>query len=218
MTRNLRILCLHGHHGNAMILRQQMSGLTQKLRPQFEWDYVDAPSLAERDYGWWNAIESSPQTPVSAAKVSLQYAGWERSRAFLCERLALGRYDGIFGFSQGAAMASLLVGLRSPDRSRREPWFNFAVMVGGFESRDPSHAQIYAQQELYALPTLHLIGATDRIVAPEMSFALAARFQRAEVVMHRGGHIVPSDDSSSAKVGTFLDACALIAEQIERPA
>jgi predicted esterase len=191
-----------------------MSALTQKLPPHFEWDYVDAPSLAEGDYGWWRAIEPSPQTSASAAKGLLQYAGWERSRKFLCERLARSRYDGIFGFSQGAAMTSLLVGLRSRDQSRSEPWFNFAVMVGGFESRDPSHAQIYARQGLYALPTLHLIGAVDQIVAPETSLALAARFQRAEVVMHRGGHIVPSDHSSSAKVASFLDACALMAEQI----
>ncbi|WP_426437633.1 hypothetical protein [Bradyrhizobium genosp. P] len=201
-----------------MILRQQMSGLTQKLPPQFEWDYVDAPSLAERDHGWWRAIEPSPQASASAAKGSVHYVGWEKSREFLSERLARGRYDGVFGFSQGAAMTSLLTGLRSPERSGSAPWFNFAVMVGGFESRDPSHAQIYAQQELYALPTLHLIGATDQIVAPDTSLALAARFQRAEVVMHRGGHIVPSDQSSSAKVAAFLDACVLMTEQIERSA
>jgi hypothetical protein len=44
--RNLRVLCLHGYHGSAVILRRQMAPLAAAIGPAAELIYVDAPSLA----------------------------------------------------------------------------------------------------------------------------------------------------------------------------
>ncbi len=46
--KKLRVLCLHGYHGSADVLRDQMSALTSGLEPLAEFVFVDAPSRGER--------------------------------------------------------------------------------------------------------------------------------------------------------------------------
>src|SRR5882757_7826033 len=121
--RTLRILALHGYHGNAETLRRQMAPLTSFL-DNVEFVYVDAPSLADRDFGWWH----SPSQ------------GWDRTRDWALDLFATApRFDGVFGFSQGAAFTGLLAGLRQANAVR----FDFAVMVGGFKNYAPEHAELY---------------------------------------------------------------------------
>src|SRR5882757_2029883 len=97
---NIRLLCLHGYHGSADIMRRQLGPLVDGLDVPVEFVYVDAPSLAVGDFGWWH----------------LNFQGWERTRDWavdLFEREP--RFDGVFGFSQGAALTALLVGMRASE-------------------------------------------------------------------------------------------------------
>jgi len=55
-ARKLKILCLHGYHGSARSLRSQMGSLVSELEPLAELVFIDAPSLAAGDYGWWHAV------------------------------------------------------------------------------------------------------------------------------------------------------------------
>lgn len=55
MTK-LRVLCLHGHHGNGEVLRGQLRGWASQLDALAELAYVDAPSIAPGDSGWWRAV------------------------------------------------------------------------------------------------------------------------------------------------------------------
>src|SRR5260221_14242221 len=98
--RDLRILCLHGCHGSAMILLRQMEPLAAALPASVEFVYVNAPSLATGDFGWWHG----------------GFNGWERTREWVAE-LMRGEppFDGVFGFSQGAALAGLLAAARESD-------------------------------------------------------------------------------------------------------
>src|SRR5215470_5572619 len=98
--RKLRILALHGYHGSAEILRRQVAPLADALADIAELVYVDAPSLATGDFGWWHATDEEGV---------MRYRGWERTRAWIAEYCAQhGPFDGVFGFSQGAALAALL--------------------------------------------------------------------------------------------------------------
>jgi len=113
----MRMLCLHGYHGSAAILRQQMAPLAAAIGPHAELVYVDAPSLAQGDFGWWHE----------------GFSGWESTRDWAVELLRSGPpFDGIFGFSQGAALTGLLAGLRDSQPSLVQ--FEFAILVGGFTS------------------------------------------------------------------------------------
>jgi pimeloyl-ACP methyl ester carboxylesterase len=203
--QKLRILCLHGYHGSARVLGQQLAALAQDAADVADFVYVDAPSLAAGDYGWWHATAtgSSPDT------ARLRYVGWERTRAALVSTFErLGPFDGVLGFSQGAALAGLLVGSRAPqEQSQGVPplSFDFAIMIGGFVSGDALLARLYLRREAYDLPSLHVLGRTDVVVPPDASRELAACFARPTVLEHAAGHVIPSDAPARRAFLTFLE-------------
>jgi pimeloyl-ACP methyl ester carboxylesterase len=209
--QTLRVLCLHGYHGSADILRQQMEPLVSGLDSAdldsappnsalLDWDlefiYVDAPSLAAGDFGWWHH----------------NFRGWERTRDWAVDFFSRHEhFDGVFGFSQGAALTSLLVGLRAPDgrvTEQRPLTFEFAMMVGGFRSDSPIHADLYARQENFLLPSLHIIGDSDRVVPAADSRVLARQFVSPVVLAHSGGHVVPGTAPIRREVARFLGEMA----------
>jgi acetyl esterase/lipase len=211
--RKLRLLCLHGYHGSAEVMRSQMRALFEGLESLVELVCVDAPSLAQGDFGWWHAVqdERAPaREDPDLGSAARHYKGWARSRDALIERFQRqGPFDGVFGFSQGAALTGLLVGLRASDGrpTREHPLaFRFAVLVSGFPSNDPSHGALYASRASYALPSLHLVGRADGIVPPRETRALAARFANPLVVEHDGGHVIASTPAVRAQVRDFLEA------------
>src|SRR5262249_27348287 len=148
-ARRLKILCLHGYHGSARALRNQMGSLVAALEPIAELVFIDAPSLAAGDYGWWHAVSDESARDSDDPGVDgprRHYKGWARTCDAIIARFAAeGPFDGVLGFSQGAALAGLLVGLRAADgraTAERPLRFDFAIMVGGFPSNDPELAKL----------------------------------------------------------------------------
>lgn len=210
--RKLRILCLHGYHGSAQVLHSQMAPLAAELESTVELVLADAPSLAANDYGWWHAVNderdpSSDDPGVGGPR--RRYKGWDRTReAIVALFETSGPFDGVFGFSQGAALAGLLVGLRAPDgrpTPERPLRFDFAIMVGGFSSNDPELARLYARRDSYDLPSLHVFGRSDGIVPADDSRILAAHFARPVLVDHAGGHVIASEPRVIERVRAFLE-------------
>jgi hypothetical protein len=181
---DLRMLCLHGYHGSGAILRRQMAPLADAIGPAVELVYADAPSLAQGDFGWWHE----------------GFSGWERTRDWAVGLLRNGlRIDGIFGFSQGAALTGLLAGMRDSDPSLQ---FRFAIMVGGFTSTMPQHAALFRNK--LTVPSVHVIGRADQIVPRRDSLHLAGRFAEPLVIEHSGGHVIPGDRAVTAPITGFL--------------
>jgi len=121
---------------------------------------------------------------------------------------AEGPFDGVFGFSQGAALTGLLVGLRTangPPTAERPLRFDFAIMVGGFPSNDPDLAKLYVRPDSYALPSLHVFGRADGVVPSDDSRALAARFASPVLVEHAGGHVIPREARARDAIRAFLE-------------
>jgi hypothetical protein len=184
-VRDLRMLCLHGYHGSSAILRRQMAPLAAAIPANVELVYVDAPSLSAGDFGWWHE----------------GFRGWERTRDWAVELLRTGpRIDGIFGFSQGAALTGLLAALRD---SRPSPIrFDFAIMVGGFTSTMPRHADLFRHK--LTVPSVHVAGRADAIVPRRDSLLLADRFADPLIIEHPGGHVIPADSAVTAPIADFL--------------
>jgi pimeloyl-ACP methyl ester carboxylesterase len=179
------MLCLHGYHGSAAILRGQMAPLAAALPLNVELVHVDAPSLASGDFGWWHE----------------GFRGWERTRDWAVELLRTGpRIDGIFGFSQGAALTGLLAALR--DTRPAPVWFEFAIMVGGFTSTMPQHAELFRHK--LTVPSIHVTGRADAVVPRHDSVQLADRFADPLVIEHPGGHIIPSGTAATEPIVSFL--------------
>lgn len=208
--RKLRILCLHGYHGSATTLRSQMRPLAQGLERLADFVCVDAPSLAIGDFGWWHAREMRP-ADVSPAR--MRYDGWSNTKKWL---ISLFRhsppFDGVFGFSQGAALTSLLVGLRDPCETQDRISFDFALMVGGFKSNDEDHAYLYQRRSEYRLPSVHIIGQSDFVVPSSRSERLAGFFENPLMLLHSGGHVIPGDPQVRDSVVAFLQERARAAE------
>ncbi len=194
-----RVLCLHGYHGRASVLRSQMSALTDQFSSGFDFVAIDAPSIADGDFGWWHGAFSLWNEP---------FRGWDRTREWVVNLFNEQHFDGVFGFSQGAALAGLLVGMRAPDGqvSASTPLsFDFAMMAGGFISDEPEHASLYTSSASFALPSLHLMGLADSIVPVEDSRRLARQFTLPTVVEHPGGHVVASTPAVRDQVAAFFD-------------
>jgi predicted esterase len=179
------VLALHGYHGSARILRNQFAPLAAALPPEVELVPVDAPSLASGDFGWWHD----------------GFRGWERSRDWVRDLAARQHFDGVLGFSQGAALAGLLVAVQESDPAG-DFGFGFAVMVGGFTSFEPVHAELFSGK--LTIPSLHVTGTADTIVPMRDSLLLADRFDKPVIVRHSGGHVIPNDESVLSTISRFV--------------
>jgi hypothetical protein len=184
---DLRVLCLHGYHGTGATLRRQMAPLVGSLPANIEFVYIDAPSLALGGFGWWHE----------------GFSGWEHTRDWITGQLSTGpRIDGLFGFSQGGALTGLLAALRESPRAPRGLDFEFAIMVGGFTSFLPQHADLFLRP--LTIPSAHVIGRSDGIVHRSDSLELAGRFTDPLVLEHGGGHIIPADRAVAEPIARFL--------------
>jgi hypothetical protein len=190
-VRDLRILCLHGYHGSGAVLRRQMVPLAAALPPNVKLDYVDAPSLSAGDFGWWHH----------------GFSGWQRSRDWAVELLRSGpRFDGVFGFSQGAVLTGLLAAIRENGTAPVEFDIDFVLMVGGFTSNEPQHAELFRHK--LAVPSVHVIGQGDVVVPRRESLLLADRFADPLVIEHPGGHVIPGDSAVAGPIVEFLSRFA----------
>ncbi|NXN96843.1 OVCA2 Esterase, partial [Rhinopomastus cyanomelas] len=205
--RPLRLLSLHGYRQSGRRFHQRTGALRKSLRGRAELVEISAPHLVpggedddgdDPPRGWWF---SGPGT-FEAEEAPAEPAGLDESLAAVAEALAEhGPFDGLLGFSQGAALAAMVCALRA----RGDPRFPvaFAILVAGFASRAPAHGQFY--REPIALPTLHVVGDTDAVIAASLSRELAQHFVEPVILNHPGGHFVPAAAEQKKAYLDFLD-------------
>ncbi|KAF7979026.1 hypothetical protein HWV62_44007 [Athelia sp. TMB] len=179
---------------NANIFSKRMGAIRKSCGKDLELVFVDAPvvlqpadiaGFSSQDLGAAEASTTDPAltprgwwvkpTYGSDGKI-LSLDGLQESLLALRDILKADRYEGVFGFSQGAAVAALLAALVSA--------------VSGFKCHDPLGDVVLTP--FYSTPTLHVIGRTDIIVIDERSRALLAVSENKRLEEHDGGHFVPS--------------------------
>ena len=192
----LKLLVLHSFRQSGARLASRTKMVRDGLAGIAELVYADAPhayvptdrtraELAE-DFGgdledlgdqshqrcWWNSGSDHAS-----------YQGWDESLDYLRRIIETqGPFDGVLGFSQGAAAAGLLVASGADLR--------FAICISGFASRAEEHRDLMTPGGI-DLPSLHVYGLQDVLVDNERSLALADCFRDARVATHAGGHFVP---------------------------
>jgi predicted esterase len=232
-----RILCLHGYGQSATFFNQRIGSLRKgegclsvslirfllfhpfphplaALKPLVEdFTFVDgtfpatAEFLGESERGsalsWWQWEDAA------RASLSYQYKGVDRSLERILKVVdERGPFDGVLGFSQGAAMAALLC-LRPP----RRPPFRYAILVSGFVPRDPHWSEAFEAPPASSLASLHVYGQTDESVPPPSCLRLARCFVDPVVHAHPGGHAVPSDATFRALLKEFVASHAPKSEE-----
>jgi len=146
---------------------------------------------AEIPRAWWRANEDKTR-----------YTGFEQSVELVRDVLAKDHYEGVFGFSQGAAFASFITALLEKphlhppfliDGKPPHPPLKFCVAVSGFLPLDVRLNAIY--EEPFNTYTLHVLGTNDVIVSSQRSHMLIDMSANRRVEEHDGGHFVPSKTS-----------------------
>lgn len=148
--------------------------------------------------GWW--FSDVKARSFSAQQQCEESLGIEESVTVVREAVkAQGPFDGVLGFSQGAAFVAMLCSLQE---QKLEPEFNFrfAILVAGFPSACKEHQKFY--QPPLQIPSLHVFGLEDRVIPDNMSRELLPSFQDPQVLTHPGGHFVPA---ASAHRQTYQD-------------
>ncbi|KAL7823595.1 hypothetical protein AOLI_G00221420 [Acnodon oligacanthus] len=209
----LRILCVHGYRQSGGSFREKTGALRKLLRRHAELDFITAPHQVPQN-------PPNPQNPADdsqdqekTSNVSDDQRGWwfsdVQARSFdatqECEsslgleesldavRVAvkdMGPFDGILGFSQGAALVAMVCALQE---RQLEPAFNFrfAILVAGFRSACAQHQHFYEDLQI-TLPSLHVFGKEDKVIPEQMSRDLLPVFPGAHVLIHPGGHFIPA--------------------------
>lgn len=212
----LRVLCVHGYRQSGASFREKTGALRKLLKKHVELVYLTAPlsvpqevtdkesdatPAAEEDSrGWWFSDVQARR--FSAQQQCEESLGLDQSVATVREAVKVqGPFDGILGFSQGAAFVAMLCSLQE---KKLEPDFNFrfAVLVAGFRSACKEH-QVYYDAPLQ-IPSLHVFGLEDKVIPDSMSRELLPSFQDPQVLIHPGGHFVPAASAHRQTYQEFL--------------
>lgn len=134
-----------------------------------------------------------------------------------------GPMDGVMGFSQGAALAAMVVALLEPCRESafaelpggvefpesfkglQHPQLQFGVCFSGLRNKHEKYTAFYEPK--IQTPVLHVLGSMDTIVEESESLALAERCEdggKGMVIRHAGTHTVPTSDRDIAAVIQFI--------------
>lgn len=78
-------------------------------------------------------------------------------------------------------------------------------MIASFKSGQEQHQTMYDNLKI-DLPSLHVIGAGDRVIPCHMSEVLANEYYKdAEILRHDGGHFIPTTPEAKSTYIKFLD-------------
>ena len=205
----LKVLCIHGYRQNETIFRERSGALRKLLKKHVDFVFITAPHVIpeeanlakpdpEQEKGWWFSKANRSYHALDKADIS---TGYEESLKLILETFeALGPFDGVLGFSQGASFVSLLCALRSDQETRLD--FKFAILIAGFKSLVTPHASVYRSP--IDCPSFHTIGETDGVIPTRSSEELQSVFVNPVVYRHNGGHYVPASPQLRTALNEFL--------------
>jgi len=154
------------------------------------------------------------------------YAGLEEGLAVVAGVLReQGPFDGVIGFSQGAALAAMVASLLEPDRKAAfaaaaapdsqgrmpypEPFaelehlpLKFAASFAGFAAENQAYIGFYEPKIQTSF--LAVVGTMDTVVDESWTSKLVEACQDVRVVAHPGGHFVPGSKKEVGVVADFI--------------
>jgi len=211
--RKLRVLCLHGYAQSAQQFRQKTGSLRSESKKVAEWMFAAAPHALNAEQLQARREQTGRAVPEGQAAVPEEelFSWWRYDRAddtydsaTLDASVAAladiyqtdGPFDGVLGFSQGAAMALILAARQQQGTlpAALQGRVGFVALFSGFLPHDEAMAaEIVAIGELSS-ESFHSFGEQDAIIPTDMSRRAVGCFgANAVVVTHAGGHLVSSE-------------------------
>jgi len=226
----LKILMLHGYTRSGSLFHAKTKALEKHLQKAFPGTHLSYPTgpmrLNPADIPGFDASEGTDPSDIEA------YAWWRRSNTAeppeyvgIEDGLATvatvlsseGPFDGVIGFSQGAALAAMVTSLLE-GRDRREafkhfqslsslaiphpksfaaiehPPLKFYISYSGFIAPGERYQAFYDHPRIQ-VPSCHFLGSVDSVVEEARSKLLVEACggeERARVIWHPGGHFMPT--------------------------
>lgn len=238
----LRVLCLHGWRTNAKILELQTEGLREAFGPRgADFFYLDAPFVATGPaqeivrtfyekhapfFQWWDAIKrdtgaSGDSRDDSDSRAVYSYDGLEHTLDYLVGQVhQLGPIDILLGFSQGAALTTIMNAHYKKTYGTAPPW-RACVLVAGFEPRavETKHLMedAFGNRLTIDVPSIHVIGRADTMA--KYSDALFERYAGADAGVakhqfeHEEGHKFPTPSRHRALYADIARAMREVARK-----
>ncbi|KAH0451876.1 hypothetical protein IEQ34_019175 [Dendrobium chrysotoxum] len=217
--RRPRFLCLHGFRTSAEIMRKQVLGKwPDRVTARLDLFFADAPFPAEGKsevegifdppyYEWFqfNKVAVSLIVDLSFDSGFTEFRNFDECLAYIEDLMIKhGPFDGLMGFSQGAALSAALPGLQAKGLALKNvPQVKNVVIIGGGKIPVPVVVEKAFDVKIKC-PSLHFIGDLDFLKEP--GEALLDAFVEPFVVRHSRGHTVPRlDDKSLETVLGYID-------------
>lgn len=215
-----RLLFLHGFLQNGKVFSEKSSGIRKLLKKQnISADYIDAPVVLEKkdlpfemdDEKWSATVEANLNRAwFFHSETSSELDLTEAIKTVTDHIKENGPYDGIVGFSQGAALTAIITN-RITELVKDHPPFKVSLIISGysFTEPDPNNKDQLRITEKYVQgftpmknPTtdmLFIYGNDDKAVPCVRSKYLIDIYKKAyaddskvKVFEHPGGHMVPN--------------------------
>ncbi|EXB60958.1 hypothetical protein L484_007274 [Morus notabilis] len=170
---------------------------SQHCKKKFAW--LVSPNFGQSSKTDWKIADC----PFDALQYQQQTDGFEESLAYVKDMISReGPFDGILGFSQGAATAAAVCARLGTLNGKLE--FRFAILCSGFALNLPE-----LDGGLIQCPSLHIFGSDDgkdRQIANKASRELASLFDDgcSVVIQHDSGHIIPTRSPYIDQIKEFL--------------
>ncbi|GAB2246389.1 hypothetical protein Droror1_Dr00001882 [Drosera rotundifolia] len=151
--------------------------------------------------GYWERSE----VPFDPLQFQQQTEGFNESLTYLNTVFSeKGPFDGILGFSQGAAMGALICAKKGTCNVPAVD-FRFAILCSGFGVNLAG-----SSKGSINIPSLHIFGnlvGKDRQIPAQASLDLASYFEEGSrmIIQHNSGHLIPTMSPSIDDLRTFLD-------------
>ncbi|WPK24894.1 hypothetical protein PUMCH_002193 [Australozyma saopauloensis] len=231
-----KLLCLPGFLQSGSIFAEKSSGLRKTLSKKFGYEltYIDppvtissldklqfplAPTAEEAQEKWKDVEKANCNRCWWIPEGSDPYVGFNQSLETVVNYIKEnGPYDGIVGFSQGAAMAAIVANSIERLLPEHGP-FRVAVLFSSFAFVQPLDSSVnlsdlhslvsdmsqytkmvklYEGMEQYFTPGsshtkfISVMGSQDMVVPAIRTEYFHALYPEIEVVQHDGGHYVPN--------------------------
>lgn len=216
-----KVLCLHGFLQNGKIFSEKSSGIRKLLKKlDIQLDYIDGPINLERkdlpfeitDDNKWNEIVEAKlnKSWFYHDDVSKNLDLTQGIKTVVEHIKEHGPYDGIIGFSQGAALTAIIANTITKYPEAKQPFFKFALTFSGYTFTEPSATdpntlvitdkfvdsfKVPVEDPAYHTVNIVVYGANDNAVPGERSEYLSSLYPKGEqlhVFKHEGGHMVPN--------------------------
>ena len=190
--KNYRFLCLHGWRTSGKILSFQSAALCANVG--INGFFPDAPFSAE----------GAPDAGIATFYPDYEYYEWYLKRFDVNDptiKLLEGvdqsiskivdiinneeQFDGILGFSQGAAMATMILTEIQNRNIEKGKLIKCVILIGGVPP-------VGAPSSVLSIPSLHIMGEKDSLISYSKELEGFYDKSSKSVMIHEEGHNVPS--------------------------